>query len=121
MLNSILGGTIQESGSNANGRYIKYTDGTLICIKQVTKRLVSVSEWGSLYDAVIDNCGDWAHSFINVPNVLATPIVNSAFIEGIKNFSSTSAGIIAVARPTNISASNPWVPVIDIIAIGKWK
>lgn len=109
-----------EEGSNNNGTYIKFSNGTLICTKQVTKAFTAVEQWGALYDAIIP-CGNWAYPFISVPIVSGALVESSGFVEGFRNVNSNRVEQVIIARPTNISASNPWSPVVDIVAIGRWK
>ena len=43
-----INSTVVESGSNANGEYIKYADGTMICTKKVTGQAKITATWGNL-------------------------------------------------------------------------
>ena len=109
-----------ESGSNANGYYVKYNDGTMICTKSVGNTTDTVSSWGALYDTSFD-AGNWAETFISTPIVNATIVSASGFVEGIRNTSTTAVGSITIARPTNISSANPWAVTLNVIGIGRWK
>ena len=42
-------GAIIEQGSNANGRYIKYADGTMICTGAITLNLTITTATGSVF------------------------------------------------------------------------
>lgn len=118
-LKEIIDGIV-ESGSNNNGTYIMLSNGTLICTKQVTKVFTEAAQWGALYDVIIP-CGNWAYPFISVPFVSGVLVESSGFVEGFRNVNSNGVEQVIVARPTNISASAPWGPVLDIVAIGRWK
>lgn len=109
-----------ESGSNANGYYVKYNDGTMICTKSVSETFTSVSQWGALYDTNFD-AGNWAETFISTPIVNASIVSSSGFVEAIRNTSTTAVGSITIARPTNISSANPWTVTLNVIGIGRWK
>lgn len=111
---------IIDSGSNANGNYIKFADGTLICTKTATETFSSLSAWGALYDGTFA-LGDWAETFITTPIVEVTPINSSGFVEAVRDASTTSAGRLTIARPTQVSSTNPWAPTVSILAIGRWK
>ena len=43
--------TIIESGSNSNGSYIKFADGTMICYKEIQVTSNITNSWGNLYES----------------------------------------------------------------------
>lgn len=107
---------VVESGSNNNGTYIKFPDGTLIC-RGVLNISVTTSEWGSIYSY------DWTGSilfpisFMDKPTITANSIQNAGAIAKI--VASTSA-IVGLTITRGTSASNVNYP-INYIAIGRWK
>ena len=113
--------SIVESGSNANGTYIKYADGTMICIKKITfTNVVINTAWGNFYEtASMLDFGDYAKEFIGIPNVCIT------LADGATCFCETFSG----RTKTSIGSTWLWKPVVeesgtmtfDVIAIGKWK
>lgn len=108
-----------ESGSNANGSYIKYADGTLICTKHVSGTTTCNTSWGSLYETPIIDLGSFAMNFIAVPYVLITNNMNmGAFNEGVKEVTTSSYGKTWIARAGSVDAIDYG---IDCIAIGRWK
>jgi hypothetical protein len=107
---------IVESGSNTNGNYIKYGDGTLICTKRINTTITALSQWGSLYDANVDG-GYFPYAFQNSPTITAVLSQGSGFIEKV-SCDYEKIPTITVARP---NSSTTWGITIDIIAIGKWK
>ena len=114
-VNSAIGQII-ESGSNDNGNYIKYSDGTMICRGTVIIPITTIS-WGNIYAC------DWSGSiafpiaFIEKPTIIANSVSNAGIIAKIIA-SATSIIAITVTRGTTISNTN--YP-IDFIAIGRWK
>lgn len=114
-----LYGTILEKGSNSNGDYIKFSDGTMICTKVVNWKGNINTPWGVLYDSDVIEFGNYAMPFIETPIITANQISSGgALIEAIFNSSKTSFGGCWLCRPTsitNITCS------INLIAIGKWK
>lgn len=113
-INSIL-----ESGSNANGSYIKYLDGTMICyILKEYPNIDITNAWGSMYESDYIALGDFPQSFISTPVVTANCVGGSSvFIEALTP-TTTSLGSTWFARP--VSQANT-TPKINFIAIGKWK
>lgn len=114
----INGSPIIESGSNTNGDYIKYYDGTMICTKKVSFNNTFTTAWGSMYTTDLINLGNWSAEFSSVPVVNASIMSGySAFIQAIDSTSKTQVGTTYLARPVNTNAQG----TISIIGIGKWK
>lgn len=118
--NTYLYGTIIEKGSNANGNYIKYSDGTLITHQRVSVTTTIDTAWGTLYQSPQITLPRFPVSFIDKPTVTYS-------IDGpgkawlFNNGSSTSAvqpGSVCIARPT-VFSSNTFA--VSVIAIGRWK
>ena len=113
--------SIVESGSNANGDYIKYSDGTMICTKKVTGQVKITSTWGNLYDTG-DNpfdLGNWAIPFIDVPIVsISFYGANGQWVEGFQTSTTKEkVGKITIASATSKTANSYY----NIIGIGRWK
>ena len=113
--------SIVESGSNANGNYIKYADGTMICTKKVTGQAKITSTWGNLYDTG-DNpldLGNWAIPFIDVPVVsISFYGANGQWVEGFQTSTTKEkVGKISIASATSKTANAYY----NIIGIGRWK
>lgn len=118
-LSATIGGNpIIDSGSNTDGNYIKYYDGTMICYKSVTDNVAMTSAWGSLYEGSM-SLGNWPETFISTPNVQITNASSAgAMIESYDIApTTTSAGEIFLARATSRTAD----VTINVWAIGKWK
>lgn len=109
---------IVESGSNANGNYIKFADGTMICRKYVQFGEKAItSEWGSFYESEELDIGNYAQPFIEIPQISVMPL-DTFFVEKRdNNISETSWGSFWATRPVSITM---YIRV-DCIAIGKWK
>ena len=122
-INSII-----ESGSNENGNWIKYADGTMICTATKVFENVSVTNsWGNLYETAELTLGNFPQQFISTPTgINCNMITNSnsnekgsaGFVEYIVQTNNTSWGKTAIAKPV----SSPSVNIgLSLIAIGKWK
>lgn len=108
-----------EEGSNSNGNYIKYANGTMICWTKQTITTAITTAWGVLYESSGIDLGTMPATFISTPSITAT--INSqraAFIESVYNSSTTSWGRTYLVRPMSTS-SNSYD--ITLMAIGKWK
>ena len=107
-----------ESGSNTNGSYIKFSDGTMICRKYINFGQKAISnEWGSFYESEKMTIGNYPEPFIEVPQIFVMPL-NTFFIEkDATNISKTSWGDFYAVRPV----SQTIYISVDCFAIGKWK
>ena len=122
--NKIIAGSpeIIESGSNANGDYIKYSDGRMICYKTVTGTVhITEQYYGYFYhtpDGKYFNLGDYAMPFIERPIWHITfRGGNAQWIAAIQNQSATHAGDLHILSPNSKTAGAYY----DVIAWGKWK
>lgn len=112
-------GEIIESGSNSNGSYIKFSDGTMICYKSTTVTAAIDNSWGSVYETSNTvSFGDFPETFISAPIVTVEPTGTGCWVEGLNNTSTTQVGNSYLARAVNTHSRNY---SFNIIAIGKWK
>ena len=120
---AINSSSIVESGSNSNGAYIKYGDGTMICYKTVTGSTNINSSWGSGYyggDSQSISLGSFPQTFIAKPSIsISCERDGQNYWAGsIENISTSSAGNMFLLRFSSGTSVNY---TINIIAIGKWK
>ena len=119
---------IVESGSNENGNWIKFNDGTMICTATKLFENVSVTNsWGNLYETQELSLGNFPQQFISTPiGINCIMITNSnssdtgsaGFVEYIAQTTASSWGKTAIAKPVSSPAVNIG---LSLIAIGKWK
>ena len=111
-----------ESGSNANGDYIKFNDGTLICYvkKTINFSFSSSQKWGNIWESNLTSLGIFPYTFYETP---AVNISNSSgaggFIEGFQGTTTTNIGSMYMCRP--LDTNSPQTYTLSIIAIGRWK
>jgi hypothetical protein len=113
-----------EFGSNENGSYTKFSDGTLICRKIISGTAVLNKPWGTLFEAEIDPNSPWAVPFVgDAPIVLYasqrgadTGGPNSVFVEGV-SFDNNKLIDFFIARPVSSSV----IYKIMFMATGRWK
>lgn len=113
-------GAIIERGSNANGEYIRWADGTQICTKILTVSLAIDIVFGSMYASAAIQLGTPAASFINTP--AASPTGWDATGNSLLTFTNTAPtasnlGVIYLGRPSSQGALNRHV---HVTAIGRW-
>lgn len=114
---------IVDSGSNANGDYVKYGNGDMICHKIVTGTVNITTAWGNGYTTGANNTislGNFPAYFISRPTVNVTLERGSSNCWLISNINvgTQTAGIVSLARFT--SATNV-AYTLNVIAIGRWK
>lgn len=111
-----IAGEVVESGSNANGEYVRFADGTQIC-RRADPDLTTIS---TATGAVYSTTSSWTYpaAFIEGPTVLG----NSSRSTGGASWGGsvgtpgpTSVVLYAIASAQNTNAR------IQGLAIGRWK
>lgn len=114
-------GAIIESGSNANGSYVKFADGTQICTKLDTQSSVSISiSYGS--DGWRSGGIPWTYpsAFADTPAALVLPRSLSAFGAIVANQSTnptTALDYVFVSTQSDGAATRDAV----LFATGRWR
>ena len=119
---ALEGAVIVDSGSNNNGSWTKFADGTMICFRNSEKQPVSIppnGEWNDGFDfpqkfigtpitAVegFPTNGNGTPLYIPLLSILATGLFPGKWMVGFKNTSTHT-----ITRVLNI----------ELIAIGRWK
>lgn len=113
------GDAVVESGSNSNGEFVRYADGTQICWGTVSPSIGS-TQWGSsgVYrsDTSGNNDADWTYpkSFVSDPKVFADAKRFNTIGFTI-NISTTVAEIGIMEDNQSVTRS------CSVMAIGRWK
>lgn len=110
-------GEIIESDSNSNGNYIKYSDGTMICWKNLTTEMAINAAYGNLYQN--SHVFDFPQQFIETPVGVCSMFqwgtgASWGCVVAITTTQITCRGIDAISRDVGTCK-------ISYIAIGKWK
>lgn len=113
-------GAIIESGSNANGRYIKYADGTMICTRKDTYTGHNITgAYGSMFNGQAVPAVNYAQAFIATPVTSQTMTAEGAVCIAGSNGTATATVWPAVFPLAAISYSGAAI-TMDRIAIGRW-
>ena len=115
-------GVIVESGSNDNGSWIKYSDGTMICRKSVSFTDVAINNpWGQFFISNDIECGEFAQEFVGIPDISRDLKYTTGMCMLMQSSYTlvdyNNAGAVTLARGSSSTISG----TISIIAIGKWK
>lgn len=111
---------IVESGSNANGIYVRYGDGTQICTLRIDTTDQAITDaYGSLY--IGSRIWTFPKPFINASAIVSAPL--------FKYGTSASWGACMTAGRANatmriydnVSRSAGIMTYIGFMAIGRWK
>ncbi|MGS7252406.1 phage tail protein [Pseudomonas anuradhapurensis] len=108
-------GAIIERGSNANGEYVKFADGTMICTNKFAATVAATAN-GSIFRDAAPTPSSWAYpaTFAAAPSVMYTSAHGSCWCA---TFSPTtaSAPLIIYASFAYSGSAN-----FHAIAIGRW-
>lgn len=115
--------SVVESGSNSNGNWIKYADGTMICTRSIEKQIPCTSTWGSLFYGFDSDVYNFAQEFITPPllYLFAYQRLQSSFwLSNYYNTIITTTGFhnYAIMRATS---SENVTYTLNVLAIGRWK
>lgn len=116
--NTLASGAIIERGSNANGEYVKYADGTMICTYKATVTDQAIS---SAYQGLFTGSRSWTlpHEFIEPPICKGDIIWGTSASWTTLNSSTISRAVfIAVDVSSNPSGTST---KLSFMAIGRWK
>ena len=107
------------SGSNENGSWIKFPDGTMICwgVKSYGSLSFS-SSWGSVYETARFELGNFSQSFAEVPVVTLQCYSGASCWPESINPTVNSLGQTWLMRPSSGTYDNI---KLFYIAIGRWK
>ncbi len=110
-------GSILEYGSNANGEFVKFADGTLICKYSANDGVanLSLSNWFGSTSGVTyygNNLVTFAHAFVGIPEVCAGVTVARGIF--VRDVTSTTANIRLIHFNSITLAK------IGYLAIGRW-
>lgn len=115
---------IKETGSNANGRYIKFDDGTLICYARQQYACTSIATENGWYRATISEGGattkPFPSAFIGTPRVILSRTYDGGpgLYTTLMTLSSANNCIVS---PLHTAAFTDTIIAFDYIAIGRWK
>lgn len=112
-------GALMERGSNSNGTYLKFADGTMICMHRMATESLPPTE-GLL--------ANWTFpaAFAGAPAVVASTRVNSSqadarpanYTVGVSNTSSQDVDIGVINH--SYFGSTTYTPELQLIAVGNW-
>ena len=119
-IENAINSDVVESGSNANGNYVKYVDGTMICYGEKNPSLTINISWGTLYRSETFNI-TYPATFTTDPSFNITiKGGTSAFVlnwNAPANFKTNTGDYVVVRPDTRASSYYP----MTWIAIGRWK
>ena len=108
---------IIESGSNENGNWIKFVDGTMICNCSVTRNIANTNAWNNLFIGDIQN--------IPFPQTFIELYTCNVDLHSTRNAWKMSNNIPTVSGTGSMFSVSPESFTEDmricVIAIGKWK
>lgn len=115
-------GAVIERGSNANGSYVRWADGTQICTRTITvlgTGWATMSPTGS-YSPVAS--GNFAAAFSSTPTITATGAdgnisARSAYVTYVV---ASATGVTDLYMASHVAPVSSWSTDVSITAIGRW-
>lgn len=112
---------INSSGSNSNGSWIKFEDGTMICYNTFQATADVSLAWNYIYYGYIEGKKYYAHPFISKPMVQITTDNNETTTFGFSSTICTVTATYIESIPIFRGSKNTWNGYVHVLAIGKWK
>jgi len=116
-------GAIIEKGSNANGDYTKFADGTMICT--ISKLADSATSFGSgtASDPFRSSVKEYVFpaAFVtNAPVVSSSASRNVSGVGRIAYAAFTEATLTGIIEAQAVTVTNDIAPTLNFVAIGRW-
>jgi len=110
-----------ETGTNANGRYTKWSDGTMICEGSVpVGNIATQTVIGSLYFSGLISARPFPANFIAPPVCVITVVA----ADGIASYSVSAPATASASQSVYLTApssSGTRAVTVSFIAKGRWK
>jgi hypothetical protein len=120
--NTFLNGTIYEEGSSANGNYIKFTNGILICWNEVTVNNLAINNQsaGLFCSSIISPFPNFPVAFKIRPSITVNSYCASQYGTFVQKCYPPGTTYVSDLRIYGTWSSTQNV-TISYIAIGRWK
>lgn len=116
------GNTGIDSGSNADGSWTKWPDGTMVCTKVISATAAITQASGAIFlDSAGVNCGSWPQAFVSVPTInvsLVGGTGNGVWNGPQANASASSCGLFILM---SAEQRNSYQINVHITGTGRWK
>lgn len=110
---------IIERGSNANGEFVKYKDGTLICWRNDTTTVAMTSAYGSIFNGPTFPSVNYPHAFTSMPTVTQTVYGASGVTWLASNGTPSLTQWVGMFPLSAVSQASVTL-TINRLAIGRW-
>ena len=109
-------GAVIERGSNVQGEFVKFADGTMICTYSGSVNYSLSSQYGNNYIAV----GSWNFpaQFVTTPNPWGTAFLNGRVTYITAALANSSSWNFTVVDPNGTQASGTYL--VKLTAVGRW-
>lgn len=111
----VTGDKIIESDSNANGEWIKFANGTMICTKNDFSINAMTQASGNVFRSTSATTWTYPQAFISNPSVSANDL-NSAYV-WVNCSSAPNQSLVCGFYPSSLSGTR----TVSLMAIGRWK
>jgi len=110
-------GAVIEAGSNANGSYTKFADGTMICARTDLNAADINNSVGAIYISSADSTWNYPATFISKPTVSGarTALTGAWVVSGSGGSNNAQVGLRLAKQSAFASSLN-----FEVSAIGRW-
>lgn len=117
LVGSASSGAIFETGTNANGSYVRFADGTQICFGVVSRSCAATNALGSLFYGYANSI-TFPAGFVGVPAFSC-----QSFSAGVITWDGSGGSTASIGVPLIISTASlaARTYTCNYIALGKWK
>lgn len=113
-------GAIMQSGSNANGEFLRLADGRQICHKSLSVTGAVATAFGSAFVGSLIDLGSFPAAFIAAPEISVTVSGGSGGSSAIGSSSTATAGAAGQWYAQNMVSRASSTYVFSYIAVGRW-
>jgi len=117
LVGTVNSGSIFETGTNANGTYVRFADGTQICFGLVTRACAVTSLTGSVYYGYSASIG-FPATFTASPAFLCQSYSSGVITWDGSGGSTSAIGQPLILSPASLASRNF---SCNYLAVGKWK
>lgn len=103
-----------DAGSNGNGYWLRFGDGTQLCHHVDTTSLPTTTAAGPIYQSV---AATWTYPAA----FLSTPLSGAATPNTDERWGTCNPGLTSMSFRQWRHASNVSTPMTNLLAIGRWK
>lgn len=123
IVGALSAGNIIENGNNANGNYVRFTDGTQVCWAMLTATPVNVNRAGIIWNYPASFGGTSFPAIVGIADIASAYVAAKSLVVHVVVAESVArAGAnVQVMRGDSANINQTANYKLWVLAIGKWK